>query len=123
MGIGARLRQLRHDRRMSAREVAEQINVPTVTVLAYEKELTFPSIERLKTLAQFYNVSSDYLLYGNPTTDEEKINRLVTQLPNEWQDFLGQLKRDEVRMLFYEVKELESEDVEDILKIVKKLKK
>lgn len=123
MGIGARLRQLRHDRRMSAREVAEQINVPTVTVLAYEKELTFPSIERLKTLAQFYNVSSDYLLYGNPTTDEEKLNRLVTQLPNEWQDFLGQLKRDEVRMLFYEVKELESEDVEDILKIVKKLKK
>lgn len=46
---------------MSQKEVAEKINVKADTYRKYEKGTNEPSLDILIDLANFYNVSMDYL--------------------------------------------------------------
>ena len=64
-----RLRELREDRDLVQRELASLLNVHQTTYSDYERgKLNIP-IAALKELADFYDVSVDYLLYR---TDEPK---------------------------------------------------
>lgn len=55
------LRTEREKRKMSQKEVAEKINVKADTYRKYEKGTNEPSLDILIDLANFYNVSMDYL--------------------------------------------------------------
>lgn len=57
-----RLKELRNENNLSAKKLAQILNVSDSTVIRWEKEEIVPSIEHLKNIAQFFNVSSDYLL-------------------------------------------------------------
>lgn len=57
-----RLRDMREDKDLKQRELAEMLNVSQTTYSRYESgELDIPSAELIK-LADFYNVSVDYIL-------------------------------------------------------------
>ena len=57
-----RLRDMREDRDLKQRELAEMLNVSQTTYSRYESgELDIPSAALIK-LADFYNVSVDYIL-------------------------------------------------------------
>lgn len=60
--IGDRLKALREARKLSQSQVARRLNISNSAISGYEKGTKTPSAEMLKTLAIFYNVSSDFLL-------------------------------------------------------------
>lgn len=56
------IKQLRKDAQKSQAEIAEYLKVSQVSYGRYELGLSEPSIETLIKLADFYNVSLDYLV-------------------------------------------------------------
>ena len=64
-----RIRDLREDKDLTQREVGEAINVPQRTYAYYESGERMVPPQVLVALAQFYNVSVDYML---GLTDQRK---------------------------------------------------
>ena len=57
-----RLRELRLDRRWNMKETADKLGLPYTTYVSYEKGDREPEYEMLMKFANFFNVSTDYLL-------------------------------------------------------------
>ena len=71
-----RLRDMREDKDLKQRELAEMLNVSQTTYSRYESgELDIPSAALIK-LADFYNVSVDDIL-GRPDKETEKTRTIV----------------------------------------------
>lgn len=66
LDFGTRLKQLRTEHKLTQEELGKKINVSKASISLYEKNLREPSKDSLVTLANFFNVSTDYLL-GNTT--------------------------------------------------------
>lgn len=62
--LGKRLRLLREELNLKQTELAEQLKINRVTYNRYETGEREPDLETLKKIANFFNVSTDYLL-GN----------------------------------------------------------
>lgn len=62
--FGEILARLRQDHRMTQAELAKIIFVSSGTISNYEKSVHYPDIEKLVALADYFDVSVDYLL-GN----------------------------------------------------------
>jgi len=60
--FGVRLSQLRKKRKLSQADVAKKLSINKATISAYERNITIPSVETLKSLAVIYNSSVDYIL-------------------------------------------------------------
>lgn len=56
------LKKLRKERNLLQSDIAKALNIPPSTYGGYELGAANPSIETLIKLANFYNVSLDYLL-------------------------------------------------------------
>ena len=61
-GLAERLKEQRHKRNLSQKEVANILHVSTSIISNYERGERSPSIESLVTLATLYHCSTDYLL-------------------------------------------------------------
>lgn len=57
-----KLKKARNDTGLSQREVAKELNLSKSTIASYEMGRTEPDIETLAKLADFYQVSTDWLL-------------------------------------------------------------
>jgi len=57
-----RLKELRQEKELTQTDVAKVMNVTYNTICFWEKGRSSPNIYELKQLAQFFNVSTDYLL-------------------------------------------------------------
>ncbi|MBR4888306.1 MAG: helix-turn-helix transcriptional regulator [Clostridia bacterium] len=62
MGFGNRLRQLRKEKKLTQRQLAEMVGLRHSVVSFYEIGERSPSPEIIKKLASSLHVSSDYLL-------------------------------------------------------------
>ena len=60
--IKDRLKLLRLKRKLKQREVAEYLNTTTACYSHYEQGRREPSIETIRQICKFYNISADYLL-------------------------------------------------------------
>ncbi len=60
--LGERLKELRQEKGLTQKQLAEKLNVNSVTYLHYEKEQREPPLSLLADIAKFYDVSVDYLL-------------------------------------------------------------
>lgn len=60
--FGDMLSELRHDRNLTQAELALKIYVTPGTISNYESNVHYPDVEKLKQLADFFNVTTDYLL-------------------------------------------------------------
>lgn len=74
--LGNKIKELRKSRGLSQIEFAKQLNVATGTVGNWEVDTRQPDYATLIRIADFFNVSVDYLLsredyYGNPYRKEE----------------------------------------------------
>ena len=70
MLIGNKFRDLRKEKKLSQNELGKSIGVSQTTVTAWETGRAEPASTYIKKLADFFNVSADYLL-GRP---EKKIS-------------------------------------------------
>ena len=57
-----RLRELRQEKGLSMKQLAKELNTTDAAVSNWENEINEPKIFYLKAIAQYFNVSADYLL-------------------------------------------------------------
>lgn len=62
MMLGQKLRELRAQRKLSQSAVAKQLNISRQSYNFYENNKRQPDLYLVKLLAQFFHVSTDYLL-------------------------------------------------------------
>jgi len=67
--FGARLRELRLERKLTLSQVAEKIGVAKTSYAGYEKNYRHPPMDKLLLLSELFEVSVDYILCK---TDERK---------------------------------------------------
>lgn len=60
--LGIRLKELRKQRNITQSELASALNVAKTTIAAYEQEVNEPSSSMLGRLADYFNVTTDYLI-------------------------------------------------------------
>ena len=60
--LGKRLKELREEKGLTQRQLAEQLNLNSVTYLHYEKAQREPPLAVLAQMALFFDVTTDYLL-------------------------------------------------------------
>lgn len=60
--LGSRLKELREECGLTQKQVAEKLQINSVTYLHYEKEQREPPLALLADMAKLFDVSVDYLL-------------------------------------------------------------
>lgn len=60
--LGQRLKELREEKGLTQKEIAEKFQIHSVTYLPYEKAQREPPLSLLADFAVFFGVSVDYLL-------------------------------------------------------------
>ena len=80
------IKKLRNDRDKNQSEIAEAVGLKTNTYQAYERGVAEPKIETLCKLADFYGVSTDFLLgrvadADSKSAELEKLERIADTLP------------------------------------------
>ena len=79
MEFNIKLTQLRKERKLLQIDVANKLEIGRATYGAYEQGIRQPDFDTLKKIADFFNVSIDYLL-GN--TDEHELGVFCKELYN-----------------------------------------
>lgn len=69
--LSTRIKELRTSKQLTQKELAETLNISTVSVSSYETGAKTPSLDMVINIAQKYNVSIDWLcgLSNNMTLD------------------------------------------------------
>ena len=62
--IGARLRELREAKGVSQSEVARDTSILQKSISSYENNHSFPPIDILTKIANYFDVSLDYIVFG-----------------------------------------------------------
>lgn len=57
-----KLKELRKSRNITQNELAQKFNVSNQTILNWENNIFSPSVQQLKDLADFFQVSVDFLI-------------------------------------------------------------
>lgn len=82
MTFGQRLANLREEKGIYQKELAAILNVSPSTVSNYENDVHFPDIEILCKLANYFDVSTDYLLVR--TDYRHNLNTLNHRLSKDY---------------------------------------
>lgn len=102
MEIIERIYELLHDRDKKAYELCEKLDIRTSTMSTWKARTNDPPARYMKTIADFLDVSLDYLLTGHEapvrkttTPEEDELLELFRKLPgNRRQRFLGRLENE-----------------------------
>ncbi len=78
---GERLKQLRKERNLTQTELGNKINVTKVSISGYESGNRTPDTDTLHRIADFFEVSTDYLLgrTDNPVLTPQEIDEAAFQ--------------------------------------------
>lgn len=72
------LKQLREQHELSQAKLAERLHIPKGTYVTYEYGTREPNIEMINKLADFYGVTTDYLL-GRETGEPDTLDTLAAE--------------------------------------------
>nr|DAY28480.1 MAG TPA: repressor protein [Caudoviricetes sp.] len=115
--LGCRLKSLRKNMQLTGEEFGAKMNVSKPTVSLWESDKRTPNAEMLQKIANFFDVSVDYLLIGkiNTTNDGYYYDTEVAELAE-------QIKNDpELRILLDAKRNLSKQDMKAIINITKSL--
>lgn len=97
--FGSRLREQRNKKSLTQKELGDLLKISESAVGMYERNEREPSFELLNKIADFFEVSIDYLLSGKTKDDKRNQN-----------------------LFFYDVEDLSAEEIEDIKKHIEYVK-
>jgi transcriptional regulator with XRE-family HTH domain len=60
--IGKKIKELREIKKITQEELAKYLGVAPQTVYKYEKEINEPDLKTTSKIAEYFNVTTDYLL-------------------------------------------------------------
>ncbi|MGN0642045.1 MAG: helix-turn-helix domain-containing protein [Huintestinicola sp.] len=81
--IGANLRKLRSEKNISQEKLAEAIGVSVQAVSKWENGLSYPDIENLPTIAEYFGVTLDYLITGKTAVNGSLPSEKCAELPDD----------------------------------------
>lgn len=103
-----RLKQLRKEQKVTQIELAQMLNVKQTTISNWENEITEIDQQSLFTLADYFNVSVDYLLgRDNASFSEEKPQ---LHIPDKYKDMLVAFEGG--------ADDLTQDDIDDVVKYI-----
>lgn len=103
MDYGERLKKLREKIGLTQKFVAEKIGVKNNTLSSYESAKRQPDFQTLKKLADLYEVSIDYIITGNESSNS----------PDEmWKEFLD----PKTQIFFKDLKDAPEEKIEELIR-------
>jgi transcriptional regulator with XRE-family HTH domain len=115
--LGKRLNKLREEKNLTQKQLGIILSVSAAAIGTYENDKKNPPNDTLIKIADFFNVSTDYLLCR---TDDSRIKSLKNKLSKEFLEAgiedIGILKNATFE-------DLSSEDLEDLLKVANRIKK
>lgn len=87
MDLGSNIAQLRERRGLSQAALAKEFNISQATLAMYETNKRRPNVEMLDSIADYFNVTTDYLLGRTPTPqftakNERDVQNIVDDLIN-----------------------------------------
>lgn len=86
MSIGSQLTKLRNEKGLTRVQLAEELNIPMTTLRNYEQDEREPGHKFLIKAAQYFGVTTDFILENEKTPapegteDEEKVQEVVQGL-------------------------------------------
>ena len=96
MSFGDRLKELRAKNNVTQQELANYIGVGRPSIAGYETKKKHPDYDRLKLIAQFFNVSTDYLLGITDVCDDVDNNVTIATHREEYGEDLPMEARKEL---------------------------
>lgn len=116
--FGIRLKELRKEKSINQKELATLLKVSASTIGMYEQGRRDPDTNTLKFLADYFDVSTDYLL---GRTDERDVyvikgDMVPKELREEGIEEIGILKE-------FKDSGLTKEEIKEIIEFAKKMKK
>lgn len=82
MAFGDKLKQLRENRNMKQKELADLLFLKQSSISDYENNKSTPNGEIINSIANIFNVSADYLL-GIETPDKSKLDKTIEETIEE----------------------------------------
>lgn len=119
--LGDRLRALRENLKLSQVELAKILSVANSTISQWEANNRTPDPATLQRLADFFGCSVDYLLgrTNDPQTPEQKIEAAISDDPELLEFWKELVKRDDLQLLFKQVKPLSPSTIKRIIRYIK----
>lgn len=102
MSFGDNLKKIRADKDISQGDLAKMIDVHATHISRYERNLTSPTIDVAKKIADALEVSTDSLIYGS---DQQIINNKLSDI--------------ELLLLFNKVQQLDDENIKSVKAMLK----
>ena len=102
---------------MSQKELAKELGIPNQNISNYEREFRHPDFDTLKMIAEYFGVTTDYLL-GHSIDDidsmtDEEIDEEIKDIMKEvdvWYKNEPEDKREKLKMLRKIIKSFTEED-------------
>lgn len=82
-GFASRLKHERMKRNYSQDKLSEILGFGQKYIAKLECNANFPSLDAIIVLADFFNVSVDYLLFGNHLCSNENLQVLISKLSDK----------------------------------------
>jgi len=123
LDIGQRLVNLRTKRGLTQEQLAKMLNMSRSTYAQYEVNRRTPDAETLTMLANFFNVTTDYLFgrtdIPNPDIPNEKIKAAITDDPDLLAFWEELSQREDLQLMFKQVRDLTPNSIKKIVRIIK----
>lgn len=116
--FGKRLAQLRKEKGLSQYELADRMGFSRGQVANYEQGKREPDYETLQKIADFFDVSTDYLL-GRRDTYTQAVGR-VNRLSEEELEILEEIKKHPV--MYHDLKTNPEKKIRQLIKMWKFIK-
>ena len=85
MSIGTTIKQLRQAQDITQEQLADILGITSRAVSQWETDRTVPDISQLPALANFFDVSTDFLLGVDIRRKEEEVDKIIKQV-NKFQE-------------------------------------
>ena len=123
--IDTRLRELRKEKNLALRDLAEKLDVDKSTLSNYEKGKTVPNANFLKKAAKYFGVTVDYILKlsnlkESPNPD---IKATIEKDPELFAYWKKNRKRPKVKELMKRINDLSAGSIDKIVQLINELEK
>ena len=118
-----RLKELRAEKEITGEELGKKFNVSKTAVSYWESGRNFPGEETIRKLADFFQVSVDYLLGNsdirNPYENHQRISESIKDDKELWELWEVLKEREDLQLLIKQTKQMTEKDIRQIIKIIK----
>ncbi|MCK8825544.1 helix-turn-helix domain-containing protein [Fuchsiella alkaliacetigena] len=127
MSFGKRLKKLRKEKGLTLREMSNKFNRGRTSFSNYENDYRKPDMDLIKELADFFEVSVDYLLGRTDVKNPEQEVRIPKEIkkhlsPEEQEFLLELLPKKDFHAFLREAREASNKDLATAVRVFKAVK-